>query len=79
MLSRTMINGLSFTPTDFYEQANLIRGPQTNFTVSPRPSNRLFAILIKYIETEAVNHWQLFKENGDWGATGQHFENTDSP
>ncbi len=30
---------LVHTPIDFYEQVNHIRGPQTNFTVFPRPSN----------------------------------------
>jgi hypothetical protein len=32
------------TPIDFYEQANHIRRPQTNFTVSPRPSNSILPI-----------------------------------
>ncbi len=32
--------GLNYTQIDFYEQAKHIRGPQTNFTFSPRPLNR---------------------------------------
>jgi hypothetical protein len=42
--------GLTSTLLDFYEQANHIRGPQTNFTVSPRPSNSLLAILKNILE-----------------------------
>jgi hypothetical protein len=60
-----MYDGLPSTPIDFYEQANHIRGPQTNFTVSPRPSHNLLAIFEKYIGAEAMDRWRLYKENGE--------------
>jgi hypothetical protein len=44
-------NGLTYTPLYFYEQASHIRGPQTNFTVSPRSLNGLLATL-KILELE---------------------------
>jgi hypothetical protein len=34
ILSSAILNGISCTPIDFNEQANHIRGPQTNLTVS---------------------------------------------
>jgi hypothetical protein len=34
---------LTYTAVDFYEQASHIRGSQTNFTVSPRSSNRMIS------------------------------------
>ncbi len=39
-----------YIPRDFYEQANHIREPQTNFTVSPRSSNSLSTILKNILE-----------------------------
>jgi hypothetical protein len=54
-------NGVPSTPIDFYEQANHIRGPQTNLTVS----RKAFKNFKKYIGAEAINHWQLYKENGE--------------
>jgi hypothetical protein len=40
---------LTYTPTDFYEQASNIQGPQTNCTVSPRSSLGLLAMFYKTI------------------------------
>jgi hypothetical protein len=49
--------GLTYTLIDFYKQANHIQGPQTNFTVSPRPFDRygtgsLLSILKNILELE---------------------------
>jgi hypothetical protein len=41
-------NGLPCTPIGFYEQENHIGAPQTNFIVSPRPSNSCLAIFKIY-------------------------------
>jgi hypothetical protein len=38
-------SGLNYALIDFYEQAKHIRGPWTNFTVSPLPLNSLLATL----------------------------------
>ena len=64
-------NGLPTTPIDFFEQANHIRGPQTNFTVSLRSSNFLLAILKNTLELEQWTNrnqeflqWTNRKERG---------------
>jgi hypothetical protein len=43
---------LNYIPRDFYEQAIHIREPRTNFTVSPRSSNSLSAILKNILELD---------------------------
>jgi hypothetical protein len=45
LLSRTILEWPPLHSHNFYKQANHIRGPRTNFTVSPRPSNSFLAIL----------------------------------
>jgi hypothetical protein len=45
-------NGINCIPIDFYEQSKHFRGPRTNFTFSPQPSNNLLAILKNLSELE---------------------------
>jgi hypothetical protein len=45
LVSNTILNGLTYTPIEFYEQAGHIRGPQSIFIAHVRSSNGLLAIL----------------------------------
>jgi hypothetical protein len=47
-------NGLAYISRDFYEKANQIQGPRTNFTVSPRHSNT-FSDFEKYVGTRTMD------------------------
>ncbi len=58
-------NDLSQTPIDFCEQTKLIRGLREIIYISLRPSNRFFTKVENYIEAGAMDHWRLYKENGE--------------
>jgi hypothetical protein len=45
LVSDTILNGLTYTPIEFYEQASHIRGQHTIFIAPVRSSNGLLAIL----------------------------------
>jgi hypothetical protein len=57
-------------PSRFYDQAYHIRGPQTNFTVSRRPSNSLLAIFI-ILE---LKHWTTGGSTKSMGNLSSAFE-----
>ncbi len=44
LVSNTILNGLTYTSIEFYEQASHIRGPQTILIAPVRSSNGLLAI-----------------------------------
>jgi hypothetical protein len=64
-------NGLPTTPIDFFEQANHIQGPQTNFTVSPRPSNGLLAILKNILELKQWSTGSFTEKMGNLSSSSE--------